>query len=91
MNKIDIINGLAKEQKLNKNESEKIVNTIINEISKVLIVGGRAEFRGFGVFFSKTRTKRKVRNPKTGDTINIESRRLPQFKVAKHFFKKINE
>ena len=91
MNKLNIINDLAKEKNLTINDSEKIVSVIIEEISKSLVVGGRAEFRGFGVFFIKKRKKRIARNPKTGDLIDIQSKRLPKFKIAKAFFQKINE
>ena len=90
MNKLNIINDLAKEKNLTINDAEKIVTTIVEEISKSLILGERAEFRGFGIFFTKTRKKRIARNPKTGELINIKAKRLPQFRIAKHFFEKIN-
>ena len=91
MNKLNIINDLAKEKNLTINDSEKIVSTIIEEISKSLILGERVEFRGFGIFFTKSRKKRVARNPKTGELINIRAKRLPHFRIAKYFYKKINE
>ena len=91
MNRLNIINDLAKEKNITVNDAEKIVSIIIEEISKSLIVGGRAEFRGFGVFFTKNRNKRIGRNPRTGDLINIKSKKLPQFRIAKYFSQKINE
>ncbi len=91
MNKINIINDLAKEKNLTLNDAEKIVSIIIEEITKSLIIGGRAEFRGFGIFFTKNKKQRIARNPKTGELINIKSKRLPQFRIAKFFFEKLNE
>jgi integration host factor subunit beta len=91
LNRFNIINDLAKEKNLTLNDSEKIVSIIIEEISKSLIIGGRSEFRGFGVFFTKKMKERNGRNPKTGELIIIKSKRLPQFKISKLFFKKINE
>ena len=91
MNKLNIINDLAKEKNLTIKDSEKIVSTIVEEISKSLVLGERVEFRGFGIFFVKSRKKRIARNPKTGESINIQSKRLPQFRIAKYFFEKINE
>ena len=90
MNKLNIINDLAKEKNLTIKDSEKIVSTIVEEISKSLVLGERVEFRGFGIFFVKSRKKRIARNPKTGELINIKAKRLPQFRIAKHFFEKIN-
>ena len=91
MNKLNIINDLAKEKNLTIKDSEKIVSTIVEEISKSLVLGERVEFRGFVMYFVKSRKKRIARNPKTGESINIQSKRLPQFRIAKYFFKKINE
>jgi integration host factor subunit beta len=91
LNKLNIINGLAKEKNLTIKDSEKIVSTIVEEISKSLVLGERVEFRGFGIFFVKSRKKRIARNPKTGELLNIQSKRLPQFRISKYFFKKINE
>ena len=91
MNKMNIINDLAKEKNLTLNDAEKIVSIIIEEITKSLIIGGRAEFRGFGIFFTKNKKQRIARNPKTGELINIKSKRLPQFRIAKFFFEKLNE
>ena len=91
MNKLNIINDLAKEKNLTIKDSEKIVSTIVEEISKSLVLGERVEFRGFGIFFAKSRKKRIARNPKTGELLNIHPKRLPQFRISKYFFKKINE
>ena len=91
MNKLNIINDLAKEKNLTINDAEKIVSTIVEEISKSLVLGERVEFRGFGIFFTKSRKKRIARNPKTGELINIKAKRLPQFRISKYFFEKINE
>ena len=91
MNKLNIINDLANEKNLSIYDAEKIVSTIVEEISKSLVLGERVEFRGFGIFFVKSRKKRIARNPKTGELINIKAKRLPQFRIAKYFFEKINE
>ena len=91
MNKLNIINDLAKEKNLTIKDSEKIVSTIVEEISKSLVLGERVEFRGFGIFFVKSRKKRIARNPKTGELLNIHPKRLPQFRISKYFFEKINE
>ena len=91
MNKLNIINDLKKEKNLTIKDSEKIVSTIVEEISKSLVLGERVEFRGFGIFFVKSRKKRIARNPKTGELLSIKPKRLPQFRIAKYFFKKINE
>ena len=44
---------------------QKNYSTIIEEITQALQLGDRVEFRGFGVFYIKTRDKRLARNPRT--------------------------
>ena len=90
MNKIDIIKILAEKKRLKIHDAEKIVSVIVEEISKTLIVGGRAEFRGFGAFFTKLRKKRSARNPKTGEMIEVRAKKIPHFRMAKNFFNQIN-
>jgi integration host factor subunit beta len=91
LNKLNIINDLVKAKNITINDAEKIVSIIVEDISKSLVLGERVEFRGFGIFFTKSRKKRIARNPKTGELINIKAKRLPQFRIAKYFFEKINE
>tara|TARA_B100000579_G_C22704316_1_gene791331 strand:- start:454 stop:729 length:276 start_codon:yes stop_codon:yes gene_type:complete len=91
LNKADIVNILAKEKNLKISDAEEIVSIIIEDIAKILILGGRAEFRGFGVFFTNLRKKRSARNPKTGEAVDVKAKRIPQFKMSKNFFKKINQ
>ncbi len=91
MNKVEIIKLLAKEKKLSVDDAEDIVSTIIEELSNTLALGERVEFRGFGVFFTKSRKKRFARNPKTGEKIMVNEKQILQFKMSKHFFEEINK
>ena len=69
MNKFDIIKELARQKELTEKDAHAIITTMIEEITKALQLGDRVEFRGFGVFYTKTREKRLARNPKTGNKI----------------------
>ncbi len=69
---------------------EKIVDTIFNEISEALVRGDRVELRGFGAFSVKHRAARVGRNPRTGEMVNVEAKRLPFFKAGKALREKIN-
>ena len=41
------------------------------------------ELRGFGSFRTRSRNAREGRNPKTGDTVQIPSKKVPFFKAGK--------
>ena len=64
-------------------KSEEIVNIIFDSMSETLTHGGRIEIRGFGSFIVKDYKAYMGRNPKTGEVINVNPKKLPFFKVGK--------
>jgi len=70
---------------------EKIVETIFDEISTALAHGNRVEIRGFGAFSVKHRDARIGRNPRTGEAVQVEAKRLPFFKTGKSLRERLNE
>ena len=90
MNKFDIIKELSKQKDLSEKDSQTIISTIIEEITQALQLGDRVEFRGFGVFHTKTREKRLARNPKTGEKILASKKNIPHFKMSKILYEYIN-
>ena len=46
---------------------------------------GKGQITGFGAFDVRDHASRKGRNPNTGETIFIESRKLPHFRPEKFF------
>ncbi|MFH0822968.1 MAG: HU family DNA-binding protein [Pseudomonadota bacterium] len=83
MNKSDLILNLAKETELPQRKAEEIVNLVFDTMSKALADGDRIEIRGFGSFMVKEYEGYTGRNPKTGERIVVESKRLPFFKTGK--------
>ena len=90
MNKFDIIKELSKKKNLSEKAAQKIISTIIEEITQALQLGDRVEFRGFGVFYTKTRDKRLARNPRTGEKILASKKNIPHFKMSKILYEYIN-
>ena len=83
MNRSDLINTLKDNNGLGKRESETIISTFFEAISKSLADGDRAEIRGFGSFTVKHYKSYTGRNPKSGKKIKVPSKKLPFFKVGK--------
>nr|WP_320115581.1 integration host factor subunit beta [uncultured Desulfuromonas sp.] len=75
---------------LNKKESELVVNTIFDSIGSALISGDRVEIRGFGSFSIREREARQARNPKSGNLINIPSKKTPFFKTGKELRERVD-
>ncbi|ARO13876.1 integration host factor subunit beta [Ketogulonicigenium robustum] len=69
---------------------EAIVNTIFDEITAALAKGNRVELRGFGAFSVKERDSRTGRNPRTGEPVDVEEKRVPFFKTGKLLRDRLN-
>ncbi|MFK7867161.1 MAG: HU family DNA-binding protein [Alphaproteobacteria bacterium] len=72
-------------------EIEKSVEIFFREIEKTLANGDRVELRGFGSFGVKSRASRKARNPRNGETVMVQPKRTPFFKMGKKLFDNLNE
>ena len=83
MNKSQLIEALAKQENLTLKKAEMAVNAIFENIVEALAGNERVEIRGFGSFKVKFYDGYRGRNPKTGDIIKVEGKKLPFFKVGK--------
>ena len=69
---------------------ERVVNTIFNEITQSLADGKRVELRGFGAFSVQHRSARVGRNPRSGESVNIDEKFIPKFKTGKELRLRLN-
>lgn len=91
MNKSDLIELLAKKlTTLASRDVEVIVNTVFDSMTDELRRGGRIEIRGFGSFEVRVRKPRLGRNPKSGASVKVGTRRVPFFKVGKELKERVN-
>ncbi|HIF19329.1 MAG TPA: integration host factor subunit beta [Gammaproteobacteria bacterium] len=84
MNKKELIEIIANEQEqLPYKDIELAIKTIIESMIDSLKKGKRIEIRGFGSFSLRYRKSRIGRNPKSGESVNIDERYVPHFKPGK--------
>ena len=69
---------------------ERIVNAIFEEITNAMARGERVELRGFGAFSVKQRDARVGRNPRTGEAVDVDAKRVPFFKTGKLLRDRLN-
>ena len=60
----------------------RVVNTVFGEIIDTLARGGRVELRGFGTFETVDRKVRTGRNTRTGETVEVDAKRVPWFRTG---------
>jgi DNA-binding protein HU-beta len=91
MTKADLIEGLSNKLGMNKNEAEKAVNIMLDDIINALKAGERVNISGFGTFAVSLREARTGRNPKTGESIEISASRSAKFKPGKQLKDSLND
>lgn len=92
MTKSELIERIAERQsQLSSKDVELAVKTILEQMSQTLATGERIEVRGFGSFSLHYREPRKGRNPKTGETVQLEGKYVPHFKPGKEMRDRVNE
>jgi integration host factor subunit beta len=90
MTKAELVEEVARSTQLTKRHAEVIVNTVFESIVDSLKDGEKIELRGFGSFRIRERNSRIGRNPKTGDRVDVPSKRVPYFKPGKQLKELLN-
>ena len=90
MTKAALVEEVSRAANLTKKHSEVIVDTVFQSIITALRRGEKIELRGFGSFRLRQREPRKGRNPKTGDRVDVPSKKVPYFKPGKELKELIN-
>lgn len=91
LTKADLINMVADKTKITRVKAETVVNTIFDSMVEALMKDDRIEIRGFGSFVNRQYGSYKGRNPRTGQVIDVEEKKLPFFKVGKELKEDINK
>lgn len=81
----------ARQTQLSPRDVELAVKTIIEEMADALADNRRIEVRGFGSFSLHFRNPRTGRNPKTGESVELQGKYVPHFKPGKELRERVNE
>ena len=90
MIKADLINTIAREMDIPKQEAEEGVNLFFHSIKEAILRGEEIEIRGFGSFRFRKRTSRAGRNPRTGEPVKVPPKKVLYFKPSKLLKEVIN-
>ena len=91
MTKSELIARLAEHYtQLVAKDAEFAVKTILDAMTNALANGQRIEIRGFGSFALNVRPPRVGRNPKSGDKVLVQAKRVPHFKPGKELRERVD-
>lgn len=91
MTKSELIISLANSYpQLLAKDAELTVKTILDAMADALAGGQRIEIRGFGSFALSVRPPRVGRNPRSGEKVLVEAKRVPHFKPGKELRQRVD-
>ncbi len=82
MTRKDLIDKVAEEFGIKKKDAEAVVKFLFKEITEALKRGERVSIQGFGVFDLKEQKERKIRNPRTGELIEVPRKKKVYFRAT---------
>ena len=90
MNKLELIKTMRNECQISKKEAATIVDLFFNEMANALAGGDRVEIRGLCSFYVKEYDSYKGRNPRTGERVQVASKKLPFFKCGQELKERVD-
>ena len=84
MTRSDLVQELAARfHQFTQRDAEYATKAILDALGEALVRGHRIEIRGFGSFSINHRLPRVGRNPRTGEAVQVPSKRVVHFKPGK--------
>lgn len=90
LTRADLAEAVVRKVGLPRNESQELVELVLNEISSSLSRGEAVKLSSFGSFGIRSKGQRIGRNPKTGKEVPITPRRVLVFRPSNIMKDRIN-
>ena len=82
LTRMDLSEAVFREVGLSRNDSAQLVESVLNHMSDALVDGEQVKISSFGTFSVRAKTARVGRNPKTGEEVPINPRRVLTFRPS---------
>ena len=91
MNKSELIKKVAEEANVKKGDVETVLESLINVIQNEVANGEKVQITGFGTFERRERGERIMKNPRTGEDMQVAASKSPAFSAGSVFREKVNK
>lgn len=82
LTRMDLSEAVFREVGLSRNESAQLVESVLRHMSDALARGETVKISSFGTFTVREKGPRIGRNPKTGEEVPIQPRRVLSFRPS---------
>lgn len=90
LTRADLCEAVHREIGLSRSESSALVEGVLDHICDTLVGGDNVKISSFGSFVLRDKGQRIGRNPKTGQEVPIEPRRVLTFRPSQLLRERIN-
>ncbi len=91
LTKADLADILSDTYGFNKREAKTLVDAFFEEVRATLASGEQVKLSGFGNFELRDKNPRPGRNPRTGEEVPIEARRVVTFKPGQKLRTRVDQ
>ncbi|MCQ2600237.1 MAG: integration host factor subunit beta [Treponema sp.] len=92
LTKIDLVESVYLNTKIEKQDVQKVIDNLLEQLKSSMIDGKTIELRGFGTFEKRLRKGRsKARNPKTGEIVSVEPHYVAVFRPGRELKNAISD
>ena len=82
LTRMDLSEAVFREVGLSRNDSSQLVESVLQHVSDALVKGQQVKISSFGTFSVREKSARVGRNPKTGEEVPINPRRVLTFRPS---------
>ena len=82
LTRMDLSEAIFREVGLSRNDASQMVESVLDHMSDALVRGEQVKISSFGTFSVRDKTARVGRNPKTGEEVPINPRRVLTFRPS---------
>lgn len=89
LNRVAISDAVFRKIGLSRNESAKLVDAVLDNVSGALVRGEKVKLSSFGTFSMRQKSARVGRNPQTGQEVPIPARKVLTFRASDQMKKRV--
>lgn len=76
LKKEELVSAIAEETSLTKADVTRVLNSLQENVTKAVVAGKQVKIPGFVAFDPKTSAARTMRNPSTGEPIDVAEKKV---------------
>ncbi|MCE5272496.1 HU family DNA-binding protein [bacterium] len=83
LTRADLVERVAERSGLGRDTVKKVLEEVLSVVGDTLAGGGQVRLRGFGAFITREQPAHAVRDPRSGSSLKVPSRRVARLEFAR--------